>query len=80
MVAEEDVIALVVERHGSSALELRLVVENRAEHPADLMTQSSGKVREHHLGPVRCEVAKLSFDIGRELHVADLEVRRRSVG
>lgn len=76
VMAEENVIALIVERHGTSASELGIVVEDRAEHSADLKAQTRREVCENDLGSVGCEVAKLSSNVSRELHIADLEVSR----
>jgi len=40
VVSEENVVALVVKGHGSSTLELRVVVEEGGQHSADCLTQA----------------------------------------
>ena len=52
VVSEEDVVALVVQRHDASALELGVEVEQRGQHAAHPVTQHGGEVVEHHLRSV----------------------------
>lgn len=49
MVPEEYIISLVVEGDGAAAAELRLVVEQSAQHASHRQTQSRAEVVQDHL-------------------------------
>lgn len=80
MVPEEDVVALVVERAHAPPSKLWIVVEQRAQHATDAEAEPCGEVGQDHLGSVARKVLVALPQLIRQLHVAQLEVRRRTIG
>lgn len=54
VLAEKDVIALIVDRHHSAALKLGLVGEERPDHPRDGASETCRKVVDDQLGVMIC--------------------------
>ena len=52
VVSEEDVVALIVQRHHPPAPELGVEVEQGGQHAAHPVPEHGGEVVQHHLGPV----------------------------
>ena len=76
VVAEEDKIALVVQRDDLPAAKLRVVRHEAAEHAADAMAQPRRKVVENKLGPMARWPTVTAYRL-RHHNAAHLEARRR---
>lgn len=79
MVSEEDVVALVVEGHHASALELWVVREQTGEHAGHGVAQAGVEVVENDLRTVVGGLAH-AFDVFAEAQRVDLEVGGRAFG
>ena len=66
MVAEKDVITLVVEGHATATSELGVVVEERGQHPTHGVTQAGRKVVQDDLGTERRDLAPVFLRRTRE--------------
>lgn len=77
---EEHVVPLIVERDHPLPLELGLVVEQRAQHPAHRQTEPCREIVEHHFGPVRRDVLVVPAELRGDPDVGDLEVGGGTVG
>lgn len=63
MVAEKDVITLIVESGTATSFELRVEMENSTKHSTDLDTKTSREVREDYFRAMGADVFELPFDV-----------------
>ena len=80
MVAEEDVVPLVVEGHHPLAHKLGLIVEETGKHSGHSVTKPRGEVVLDYLWSVSRDSSVVFFEVSGHLYIAQLEMGGGAIG
>ena len=78
--SEENVVALIMKRDTSLALELRLIMEQSPQHSGRRMTQSRSEIVQDHFRPVSGNLPEILLDLLSNLDIAEPEMSGRTLG